>query len=215
MCGFRRPATASPTSCRRPRFPKTNTRRRCSSCPPPAAPPTRLGESIRIFNTPDAAAAASLVARWPTHLAWSRFEGGRPQVFGVPATGAAPQRADQSAGGRVRVRVGAGREEPRLHHARSDARRGRAAAAGPVVRHPGGRAGPLHAPHGAAARRLDTARAHAPFTVCRRVVLVARQPRDRVFRGAAHRIHGRVRCRASTQSPSTAARRGRLSIARA
>ena len=152
MCGSRRTATASPTSCRRHRFPKTNTKRRCSSCPRPAAPPTRLGESIRIFNVP----TPRPQLRWSpdgSMISVVAFEGGRPQVFGVPASGAAPQALTGGAGGRVRVRVVAGRQEPRLHHARSDAGRRGAAAAGPVVRHPRGRAGPRR--RGSMVQRLD------------------------------------------------------------
>ncbi len=68
--------------------------------------------------------------------------------------------ADQGAGGRVRVRVVAGRQEPRLPHARSDAGRRRAPAAGPIVRHPRRRAGSPR--RGWPSRRLDaTAPRHA------------------------------------------------------
>jgi dipeptidyl aminopeptidase/acylaminoacyl peptidase len=73
-----------------PSLPKNEHEAALFLVPAAGGPPTRLGESIRIFNLPAPR----------SHLRWSpdgsiisvvAFDGGRPQVFGVPPTGAAPQ----------------------------------------------------------------------------------------------------------------------------
>ena len=172
----------------------------------------RAGAAGRIgphLQHADAAAAASLVARRLDPFRVLAFEGPRPQVFGVPVARRRAAGADQGAGGRLRVRVVARRQEPRLHHARSDAAptrsgSGRSDRSSSAPTRPTLRRGWL-------CRRLDGSAPRAltpPSQYVDALVVVARRPRDRVLRRAAHRIHRRLRSPRLRRRRSTAAPRG-------
>ena len=142
---------------------------------------------------PDAPAAAPLVARRLDAVGdrhRRRTAGGdRHSAVRRGAGG-----AHEGAGRGVHVRVVAGRQEPRVPHARSDAARRGAPAAGQVVRHPRGRAGSSDAAGAGQGRpAVRDAHADAADRLRRRAVVVARRPRDRVLGGAAHRLHRRLR----------------------
>ena len=154
--------------------------------------PTRLGESIRIFNVP----TPRPQLRWSpdgSTISLVAFEGGRPQVFGVPVSGAAPRALTTAPEGVFAyewapdgkslayiTRDPMPADEERQRQDRSF-----------VIR--------ADAPERSTrlvVQRLDGSAPRAltpPVTVCRRLVVVARRPRDRVLRGAADRIHGRLR----------------------
>ena len=87
----------------------------------------------------DATAAAALVAGRHDRSRCSASMGPRPQVFAFRRRRRTAE-LDRGARRRLRVRMVARRQEPRLPHARSDARRRGAPAAGRVVRHPRRRA---------------------------------------------------------------------------
>ena len=73
-----------------PSLPKNEHEAALFLVPAAGGAPTRLGESIRIFNLP----TPRPQLRWSpdgSTISVVAFEGGRPQVFGVPVTGAAPR----------------------------------------------------------------------------------------------------------------------------
>src|SRR6185295_15078425 len=73
-----------------PSLPKNEHEAALFLVPASGGAPTRLGETIRIFNVP----TPRPQLRWSPDgsiVSLVAFDGARPQVFGVPATGAAPQ----------------------------------------------------------------------------------------------------------------------------
>ena len=73
-----------------PSLPKNEHEAALFLVPASGGTPTRLGESIRIFNVP----TPRPQLRWSpdgSTISLVAFEGGRPQVFGVPVSGAAPR----------------------------------------------------------------------------------------------------------------------------
>ena len=155
--------------------------------------PTRLGETVRIFNIP----TPRPQLRWSpdgSMLSVIGIEEGRPEVIGIPLSGAAPEALTQAPEGAFTyewspdgkslaflTRDPMPRDEERQRQdksfiIRADApdRPTRLA----LVR--------IGQPSGDAA-------ADAADRLRRRAVVVARRPRDRLLGGAAHRLHRGVR----------------------
>ena len=172
-CRSRRTDNASPTWSRRRTWPGTNTTRRCSSSRRREAPPpgsARASASSTSLHR-DRSCAGRRYGSTPSVIG---IEDGRPEVIGIPLSGAPPEALTRAPERAFAYEWSPDRQEPRVPDARSDGARGGAAAAREVVHHPRGCAG-LPDPSGAAEGRpaIRAPHADAADRLRRRAVVVA------------------------------------------
>jgi hypothetical protein len=195
-------ARASPTLSRRRISRRTSTTPRCSSCRPRAA--RRRGSARRCTSSTCPRRVRSSGGRRTARVCrCSASANGRPEVFGVDPTSGAAAQLTHAPDGVIAYEWAPDAKAIAFITVDPMPRRKSAAPRRSIVRDRGRRTRPRRRASSWSGRQAAAMRTLTPpSAVRRRAVVVARRPRDRVLRRAAHGIFGGVRRADSTPSQS-------------